>query len=348
MTDPIIPSVTSFDPGDRVAGATLDTIITGDSRDVLATLPDNSVNCCVTSPPYFGLRDYGVDGQIGLEPTPDAYVDALVGVFREVRRVLRDDGTCWLNLGDTYSNAGKWGGSKGYDTKQASNVGSIRRTVRNARDIGAKPKDLLLIPSRVAIALQDDGWYVRAEIIWAKPNAMPESVQDRPTKSHEQVYLLTKSERYYYDAEAIRDESAPSSQARARYNGKQTAQPKATQGVVDGVYCGVPSMAKAYGQGRNKRSVWTIPTQPYSGAHFAVMPEALVEPCILAGCPEGGVVLDPFGGAATVGVVAKRLNRRFILIELNPDYAELGRDRLNGVTPMFPGFAQLTGTEGGA
>ena len=356
-----------------------DTIITGDSRDVLRTLPDNSVNCCVTSPPYFGLRDYGVDGQIGLEPTPDAYVAALVEVFREVLRVLREDGTLFLNLGDSYwgsrPNPGRNDTDKMYHNdcaprKTPNNFGKQPQCTVCGRFMryrsgdwycdhqskDYKPKDLIGIPWRVAFALQADGWWLRSDIIWSKPNCMPESVTDRPTKAHEYVFLLTKSAEYYYDADAIKEPAV---------NGDPTP-PRGSNGVI-----GQPNAGRRDKQGepgkrtysgfnarwdtrdeplthRNKRSVWTIPTQPYSGAHFAVMPEALVEPCILAGCPEGGIVLDPFGGAATVGVVAKRLNRRFILIELNPEYAELGRDRLNGVTPMFPGFAQLTGTEGGA
>lgn len=294
----------------------------GDCRAVLPTLPDESVNCIVTSPPYFGLRDYGVDGQIGLEKTPDAYVAELVAVFREARRVLRDDGTFWLNIGDSYASSSNTGGTKSIQGS-AKRIGAMTDRKHGIPE-GLKPKDLIGVPWRVAFALQEDSWYLRQDIIWAKPNPMPESVTDRCTKAHEYLFLLTKSERYWFDADAIAEAATPcekvvtaksSSYAQAISNGK-----KPTGNAVLG------SIIKT-GDTRNRRSVWTIPTQPCKLAHFAVMPEKLVEPCILAGCPDGGTVLDPFGGSGTVGLVAERLGRNSVLIELNEKYVALQRER---------------------
>lgn len=266
-------------------------LIEGDCREVLATLPEQSVNCIVTSPPYFGLRDYGHADQIGLEPTPDEFVAAMVEVMRLARRVLRDDGTLWLNLGDSYAanrsyqvNSTK-GGPKHGPAQAAGGKASVVPE-------GLKPKDLIGIPWRVALALQADGWYLRQDIIWHKPNPMPESVRDRCTKSHEYIFLLSKSEKYYFDVDAI-------------------AEPAVSDNGM-----------------RNKRDVWTIPTKGFKGAHFAVMPEAVAEPCILAGCPVGGTVLNPFGGSGTVGVVARRNGRNAVLIELNPDYYDIASERL--------------------
>jgi DNA modification methylase len=307
------------------------TIRHGDCREVLRTLPDESVHCCVTSPPYFGLRDYGVTGQIGLEPTPDAFVEEMVSVFREVRRVLREDGTLWLNLGDTYQNAK--GQSGGIDPKQPA-----RRHGLRPQDVsipGLKPKDLIGIPWLAAFALREDGWYLRQDIIWSKPNPMPESVQDRCTKAHEYIFLLSKSRRYFYDAEAVKEPATDT----GRENGKDgreenpAARPPGT---------GPRTLARLdYSQtGRNKRSVWEVTTQPFSEAHFATFPPALIEPCIKAGCPAGGMVLDPFGGAGTTGMVADRLGRDCILIELNPEYAAIAERRIRGDAGMF---ADVTG-----
>ena len=273
------------------------TILVGDVRERLAEIPDASVRCCVTSPPYWGLRDYGNDTQIGLEQSPDEYVEQLVAVFREVRRVLTDDGTLWLNLGDSYDSN----------------------------------KQLVGIPWRVAFALQADGWWLRQDIIWHKPNPMPESVTDRCTKAHEYVFLLTKSARYFYDAEAIAEPAAPSTvdrltQPNISTQTGSTRVPGKTNGNM-----------KAVGnvETRNRRSVWTITTKPFKGAHFAVMPEALVEPCILAGSEPGDLVLDPFTGSGTVAVVALRHGRRFIGCELNPEYAEIARQRIIDDAPLF-------------
>jgi DNA modification methylase len=327
-------------------------IIDGDCRDALRSLDAGSVHTCVTSPPYYGLRDYGHgDGQdwaaveymmpggtvavpamtcaLGLEPTPDAFVGHLLAVFRDVRRVLRDDATVWLNLGDSYAGSSMTGGVGNGSlagTQQGQAKGGDVRFASKRND-GCKPKDLLGIPWLVAFALRADGWYLRSEIIWHKPNPMPESVTDRPTKSHEQVFLLSKRPTYYYDADAIREAQTPESLAdhlrrppSERSNGAAPDRGPGDQGLRQN---GVMTSGQ-----RNKRSVWTIATQPYAGAHFATFPPKLIEPCILAGCPEGGTVLDPFAGAGTTGMVALRHGRSFTGIELNPEYAELARDRI--------------------
>jgi len=360
----------------------VDTIICGDCLEVLKTLPAESVDCCITSPPYYGLRDYGIGGQIGLEPTPEAYVARLVEVFREVRRVLKKEGTLWLNLGDSY--AGSSGCHKGGSEKANSNAGATNSYIMPKP---GKPKDLIGIPWMVAFALRADGWYLRSDIIWHKPNCMPESCKDRPTKAHEYIFLLSKSQKYYYDNEAIKDPL-------------QTNAPRTTKNGE-----GNGELAHGhFGQsknGRNKRTVWTIPTRPYKEAHFATFPEALVEPCILAGTsekgycpacgkawirqvergdivsradngnkhppvlsavlsgqgtngtgksslamtrdvktlgwlpscqcaskPRPGIVLDPFFGAGTVGLVAKKLGRHYIGIELNPEYISMAKTRV--------------------
>ena len=292
------------------------TIHTGDALTVLRSMPAGEVQTCITSPPYYGLRDYGHDGQIGLEETPDAYVAQLVEVFREVRRVLRDDGTLWLNLGDSYA-AARGGthqpaetlaGGKGGKTKSGDRVNRGRmdgkNPTRDARSIGLKHKDLIGIPWRVAFALQADGWYLRQDIIWHKPNPMPESVRDRCTKSHEYLFLLSKMDRYYYDSEAIKEDA----------KGQKKGQPK---------------------QKRNRRSVWAVNTKPYRGAHFATYPPELVRPCVLAGSSVGSLVLDPFTGSGTTGEVAIRCRRRFVGIELNPTYADMARARIGASAPML-------------
>jgi DNA modification methylase len=412
-------------------------ILTGDVLDILRTLPDESVHCCVTSPPYWGLRDYGVAGQIGLEATPEAYVERMVEVFREVRRALRQDGTLWLNLGDSYAGSGRGmngDGSPGrVGEKQASNAGSrldlsgdIVRGKRISRGEGSgrwgggdvnpgpgyKPKDLVGIPWQVAFALRADGWWLRSDIVWAKPNPMPESVTDRPTKAHEYIFLLAKSERYYYDAAAIQEECV---------NGDPNP-PRGSKGVGERVNAGLRKQDMLGKQtytgfndhyeprvSRNRRSVWTIATQPYSEAHFATFPPKLIEPCILAGAPEKccpkcgapwervtekgdliptghggskkwtevvkqyrgekstetstfatgavrekvtvgwqptcscpdnngsgkGVVLDPFCGSGTTGVVALRHGRKFIGVELNPTYVEMAERRIIADAPLL-------------
>lgn len=310
-------------------------IIHGDCLEILPTLEENSIDCCVTSPPYWGLRDYGVEGQLGLENTPEEYTEKLVSIFREVKRVLKGEGTLWLNLGDSYSGSMKGIGSNGYayaGKKQATNHGSVgiyHEKPPSAQSIGLKPKDLVGIPWRVAFALQSDGWYLRSDIIWHKPNPMPESVKDRPTRAHEYIFLLSKSERYYYDNEAIKEpfESKPTkprNQSEEAYN-SSFAGGRWSPGERDFYKKG----------GRNKRSVWTVATKPFSDAHFATFPPDLIEPCILAGCPNGGVVLDPFFGAGTTGLVAIRNGRRYIGIELNEEYIEIAKQRLTSEAPLF-------------
>jgi site-specific DNA-methyltransferase (adenine-specific) len=291
-------------------------IIQGDCIEGLRTLPDASVHCCVTSPPYWGLRDYGHDGQIGLESTPEAYVARMVEVFREVRRVLREDGTLWLNLGDTYGSG----------------------------------KQLKGIPWRVAFALQADGWVLRQDIIWHKPNPMPESVRDRCTKAHEYVFLLTKSERYFYDAEAVSEAAKdPSGHKYERGTYRAMRDAAALEGTAfDGptrshigntrVNGKCVKYAAGHGANKNRRSVWTVTTRPYKGAHFATMPPALVEPCILAGCQEGGTVLDPFAGSGTTLAVAAELGRSGIGCELNPEYIELAEQRIAKSKAKMPLF----------
>jgi DNA modification methylase len=325
----------------------------GDALERLREMPDESVHCCVTSPPYYGLRDYGIEGQLGLEETLNEYVAALVTVFEEVRRVLRADGTLWLNLGDSYAGSR---GAQGRDGAMADRAVSVARSPsgsstlrgnghlgggpkvsalsttqvaaaprgksgRGSIPVGAgyKPKDLIGVPWTVAFALRAAGWYLRSDIIWAKPNPMPESITDRPTSAHEHIFLLSKSSRYFYDYEAIREDAVsdhPSSRGQV-------------EGWTD------------IGGRRNRRNVWTVPSQPYLGAHFATFPPKLINPCIRAGCPVEGTVLDPFSGAGTTGIVALRHIRSYIGIELNPEYVELSRNRIRDDAPLFNTPAEL-------
>lgn len=310
-------------------------ILIGDCIESMRSLPDKSVQCCVTSPPYYGLRDYGVGGQIGLEETPAEFISKLIAVFAEVRRVLRDDGTAWVNMGDSYS----------------------------------RDKQLMMMPARLAIAMQDDGWYLRQDIIWNKQNPMPESVRDRCTKSHEYIFLLSKKRNYYFDQQAITEPLTQSSVDRLAQAGWEEQQgsdrvPGKTNGAMKAVG-GLRSKRNSfsretkatagehgqsaqhrpgrddidYDQSRNKRSVWTVATARFKGAHFATFPPDLIRPCILAGSPRGGVILDPFGGAGTTGMVAMQEGRRSLLCELNPDYAALARARLDQA--WIDGAAQL-------
>jgi DNA modification methylase len=304
---------------------------------MLTTLASETVQTCVTSPPYWGLRDYGVDGQIGLESTPQEYVDKMVQVFREVRRVLKDDATLWLNLGDSYcahppgicKDTFATSGMAGNRTAEIARKSCQSRPPRTFD--GLKPKDLVGIPWRVAFTLQADGWYLRSDIIWAKPNPMPESVTDRPTKAHEYIFLLSKSERYFYDAEAIKEPFADERLGNpGTYRRLSASERKACNDRQD-----LGCIAKGGGwnadgavTARNKRTVWEVPTQPYPEAHFATFPPKLIEPCILAGSRPGDTVLDPFAGSGTTLYVAKELNRQFIGIELNPAYIELANKRL--------------------
>jgi len=325
----------------------------GNCLDILPTLPAESVQTCITSPPYFGLRDYGVAGQLGLEATPREFVDAMVRVFAEVRRVLRDDGTLWLNLGDSYAGGGcgsrdpvKW-------PKQSRND---HRVVHAKGNTGLRRKNLIGIPWRVAFALQADGWYLRQDIIWHKPNPMPESVRDRCTKAHEYLFLLSKSPGYYFDAEAIAEPPAQASidrlgqsslaeqAGRDRVPGKTNGPMKAKPPRFGGSKYGDNSENPDHRSSGNdwegsssgrakKRSVWTVPTAKFSEAHFATFPERLIEPCVLAGSRHGDLVLDPFMGAGTTAVVAERLARRWVGCELNPEYARIAEARIRAIQP---------------
>lgn len=346
-------------------------IIVGDCLEELKKLPDESVNCCVTSPPYWGLRDYGVEGQMGLEATLALHLETVVAVFDEVKRVLRPDGTLWLNYGDCYATT-----PNGRSAADANAVGTDDRTFRDkpfSTIQGVlKAKDLCMIPNRLAIALQEAGWWVRSEIIWAKPNPMPESVKDRPSGSHEKIWLLTKSPKYYYDADAVLQPVSKNTHARlaqdvaAQIGSNRANGGKKTNGNMKAVARKHKNLERGDGKPhsfhkarvkdnesfdsalslpvseRNLRNyepapveVWNISTAAFSEAHFATFPPELAERCIKAGCPEGGVVLDPFGGAGTTGLVADRLQRDSILIELNPDYAEMAKRRIEGDAPLF-------------
>lgn len=347
-------------------------VLIGDCIESMRTLQDQSVNTCVTSPPYYGLRDYGMAGQIGLEETPAEFIARLVEVFREVRRVLRNDGTMWVNMGDTYASiAGGYapGGSAGkHDMVSQATRGAVLRGKRRPPPIGLKQKDLMGIPWRLAFALQDDGWYLRQDIIWHKPNPMPESTRDRCTKSHEYLFLLSKSPRYYYDQDAIKEPVALSTITRMAQDLEQQRGSDRVPGKSNGPMKAVRSKRDSFkrddskreqpipGQSlgthrpdreesawpldtRNKRSVWTVPTQGFKGAHFATFPPDLIRPCILAGAPLGGVVLDPFGGAGTTAVVAMQEGRKSILCELNPDYAAMAERRI--AAAWLDGAAQM-------
>ena len=334
-------------------------IIQGNCVDKIKELEDNSIDCVVSSPPYFGLRDYGNDEQFGLEKTYQDYLANTVKVFETFKPKLKDTATIWWNVGDSYSS-GKRTSTTNQSLRGNKEYGVTRTPVQN----GIKEKDLLMIPNRVAIALQDAGWYIRSEIIWHKPNPMPESVRDRPTSCHEKIWLITKNKKYYYDHEAIKEPITDTTAIRllqknidnqkgsSRANGgmKSNGNMKAigrkkfdknmggsgTSFVdhsgykkADGTYMINPT--------RNKRNVWTVTTKPFKGSHFATFPKDLIEPCIKAGCPEDGIVLDPFGGAGTTGIVASLNNRNSILIELNPEYIKLAKDRIEKELGLFNG-----------
>lgn len=304
----------------------IDTILQGNSLEVLRTLPDESIDMCVTSPPYYGLRDYGVDGQVGLEETPEEFVKSLVEIFSEVKRVLKPEGTLWVNIGDSYAGGGgangipeDWGSISMNNRQKHPNHNDPKR---NLKKIGYKKKDLMGIPWLLAFALQKDGWYLRQDIIWHKPNPMPESVTDRCTKNHEYIFLLSKKDKYYFDHESIKEPAKPDTSLRDRDNTKMNNTPGRTK--MGGLKTNHYTM-------KNKRSVWTVTTKPYKEAHFATYPEDLIEPCILAGCPEEGIVLDPFMGAGTTGVVALKQNKHYLGIELNNEYIEIAKQRLQPV-----------------
>lgn len=296
----------------------------------LSLLPDNSINCCITSPPYYGLRDYGNDRQIGLEDTPEEYIEKLVNVFHEVYRVLMPDGTLWINIGDSYAGSMKGAAQfpdNAMNYKQGTNRGTLGKATLVKQCTGCKPKDLIGIPWMLAFALRADGWYLRQDIIWNKPSVMPESVRDRCTKSHEYIFLLSKRRKYYFNAGEIAEPASTYNEiVRDRSTTKLNNTPGRSKmgGLVRNDY-----------HTRNKRSVWTVATQPLREAHFATYPEKLIVDCIKAGCPEGGIVLDPFIGAGTTALVARKLNRNYVGFELNPDYVSLARRRVDKELGIF-------------
>jgi len=325
------------------------TILHGNNIKTLKSIPDGFVNCCVTSPPYYGLRDYGIDGQIGLEKTPEEYIQKLVQVFREVRRVLKDDGTLWVNIGDSYAGSGKGSATHPESVskyKQGTNCGMIGKSAVKKVSWGeCKPKDLMGIPWMLALALRDDGWYLRQDIIWHKPNPMPESVSDRCTKAHEYIFLLSKSARYYFNSEAISEPAAESTIARIN---QDVAEQRGSYRQPDKINGPMKAAAPRYGGKtdksigiydyslrRNKRSVWTVNTASFRDAHFAVFPEKLILPCILAGCKKGGVVLDPFMGSGTTAVVAVKNLRKYIACEINPEYIKIAEKRIASEKGLF-------------
>jgi len=365
------------------------TILQGDALEMLKTLPEQSAQCCVTSPPYWGLRDYGVKGQLGLEKTPEKYVSKLVEIFREVRRVLKDDGTAWINIGDSFASGKGTCYNPGGNTSsfnvhlKAANVHPLDRGSKSSlAKIGLKPKDLVGVPWMVAFALRSDGWWLRSDIIWAKANCMPESVTDRPTRSHEYLFLLTKSANYHYDYEAIKepaseadwesrlgranlnnklfptdkingirprvkytpngkDKQAGHSRRHDGFNDRWDAMEKAKMSHgqdhrrgEDGTFSNNKADRPINGM-RNKRDVWTVAPANFKESHFAVFPPELIKPCILAGCPVGGTVIDPFFGSGTTGMVSLEFGRNCIGIELNPEYIQIAKDRCN-VTPGLP------------
>ena len=311
----------------------LDIIHTGDCLEVLKTLPDESIHCCVTSPPYYALRDYGMEEQIGREATPKEYISRLTEVFTEVRRVLRSDGTLWLNIADTYAGKGNQGDFVDPKNPKGRNGQAV---ALNYKVEGCKPKDMIGIPWMLAFALRDSGWYLRNDIIWMKENPMPESCKDRCSRCYEHIFLLSKSRKYFFDAKAISEPIAPATAERLKRGmkgGNKYGKPVPGQPQTQTI-----NRPRAHGEitdsminpMRNKRDVWVVNTVPFKGGHYAAYPPKLVEPCLLAGCPEGGIVLDPFFGSGTTGMVAKQLNRHYIGIELNPEYAELAKARIGG------------------
>lgn len=305
----------------------------GDCRETMRQWAADGIKAqtCVTSPPYYGLRDYGHEGQIGLEETPDEYITAMVEVFRCVWDVLEDDGTLWLNIGDSYYNyrpgQGQRQGKQSIASQKFSEVEVCHK--RGLKLDGLKEKDLIGIPWMLAFALRADGWYLRQDIIWHKPNPMPESVQDRCTKAHEYIFLMSKSQKYHYDADAMKEE-ATSGATGAAASFKRTDSKRELAIPGQGVGTHRPDRDdESYNETRNKRSVWTVPVKPYAGAHFAVFPQELIEPCILAGAPVGGIVLDPFMGSGTTAQVAQNLGRQYLGCELNPEYEALQKKRLS-------------------
>lgn len=329
-------------------------IITGNAIEILKELPDCYADCCITSPPYLGLRDYGVNGQIGLENSVEDYINRLTDIFREVRRVLKSDGTLWLNIGDSYAGSAKGRKKNGEhsteNSKSGNYYGKFNDKLLYKTYPGYKKKDLIGVPWLLAFALRNDGWYLRQDIIWEKPNAMPESVKDRCTKSHEYIFLFSKQPKYYFDYEAIKEpavgfnnmlpagsKGALKPNSRLRKGNSRTFRGGGAYTKGQSFNNSAEITRESHGNNenmtglRNKRSVWAVATQGYKEAHFATFPEKLIEPCVLAGSKEGGIVLDPFLGSGTTAVVAKKHNRGFIGIELNPEYVEMAKRRLEGI-----------------
>jgi DNA modification methylase len=327
-----------------VGEITLIKFLQGNCIDKIKELEDNSIDCVVSSPPYFGLRNYGVDGQFGLEKTYQDYIANTLKVFETFKPKLKDTATIWWNVGDSYSSGSRKTTTLQTVRKPKSNEISKSKhkyldglIVRPAIQTGIKEKDLLMIPNRVAIALQDAGWYIRSEIIWHKPNPMPESVRDRPTSAHEKIWLITKNKKYYYNADAIREPCTESTKQRYKsgWNGNEKRDYVSGKQNHFSKYIGTEKSKQDALKGRNKRNVWTITTKPCKEAHFATFPKDLIEPCIKAGCPENGIVLDPFGGSGTTGIVAKSLNRKSIMIELNPEYIKIAKKRIEKELGLF-------------
>jgi len=316
----------------------INTIFCGDALETLRTMSDDSVDCCITSPPYYGLRNYGMDGQIGLEETPEHYILRLVAVFREVKRVLKKEGTLWVNIGDSYNGSGKAIGADLSNSMQKSNSHS-QQTLAPINVKGLKPKDMIGVPFMLAFALRADGWYLRQDIIWSKPNPMPESVEDRCVKSHEYIFLLSKSRQYFFDHKAIMEKAAYDGRKDMLIKGSEKyAQPNAT-GLAQNSFASRDHdrwQRNEHGDFvRNKRSVWTFCTATEKENHFACFPQKLILDCIKAGCPENGIVLDPFMGSGTTAVVARKLNRNYVGIELNPDYINIANRKLRRELGMF-------------
>jgi len=299
------------------------TLLQGNCLDKIQELDDNSIDCVVSSPPYFGLRDYGVEEQFGLEKTYQEYIANTVKVFETFKPKLKDTATIWWNVGDNYAGSGKGGDKISRNRSKGVKTGFIPD--------GVKAKDLMMMPNRVAIALQESGWYIRSEIIWHKPNPMPESVRDRPTSCHEKIWLITKNKKYYYDADAIKEPTTESTKQRYKSGWKGNEERDYVSGKQNhfSKHIGTEKSKQDALKGRNKRNVWTVTTKPFKDAHFATFPKDLIEPCIKAGCPENGIVLDPFGGSGTTGIVSKHLNRKAILIELNEEYIAIAKKRID-------------------
>ena len=301
----------------------INSILQGNNIETLKSIPSNYVNCCITSPPYYGLRNYNAEGQIGIEETPEMYIEKLISVFNEVKRILRNDGTLWVNIGDSYAGSGKGGQSENKKSKNWQPVYS-----NHGATYGLKPKDLIGIPWMLAFALRENGWYLRQDIIWNKPNPMPEPVTDRCVKAHEYLFLLSKSKKYFFDSKAIQEPAIYAFDNRGERGDNRR-----------GTECN--SVNGATGEYRNKRDVWTVTTEPLGVAHFAIYPQKLILPCVLCACPENGIILDPFMGSGTTAVVAVKNLRNYIGCELNPDYIKIAETRIQNEKGLFDTMPEI-------